>query len=564
MTDKPTEKPTEKPADKPTEKTAEKKNGAPADPKRPHATLDLKAVEIKSAQQPGSPKPAADSKPAAAAASAATATAGTASAGASSAADSSNNAGARQMAEPERPVPPATPPGGRSPLSRFVTHLLAGIAGGAIVLLGGDRLVQMAGTPTPGQRLDAVTAALDKRLAAVESASKPDMAGILAATEDRLSRIDTFSTDLSNLRADQEKLAGEAKALSEVVAANADQSKLLSRVASLEDQLKTIASAASADGGGIAELAAISVRIAEIKNELSADFAALRETMPKEFEKRLAALDETGKLDVARLSQRIETLKADGDRFARAVQAAQEETGRVASALGEVQATLEQQARSFAKSTDVAAALNPMTSLVARIEADLDSVLKTEAERKSNTERIVVALELANLKRAIDRGQGFAAELEAVKAASGGRLELKPLEPYKTSGVPSLAELRDTSRPALNATLDAGAVAPDASVWDRLMAGAGSIVRVRKVDAEGDGKTTDAIVARLQKALAEGRLGDVLAEADRLPPAAAEKLAEWRGKIAARHSVEQAIAATETELKATLAPPAAAPSGAVK
>ena len=39
------------------------------------------------------------------------------------------------------------------------------------------------------------------------------------------------------------------------------------------------------------------------------------------------------------------------------------------------------------------------------------------------------------------------------------------------------------------------------------------------------------------------------------PPQASEKLADWRTKVAARHSVEQAIAATESELKAALAPP---------
>jgi hypothetical protein len=305
-------------------------------------------------------------------------------------------------------------------------------------------------------------------------------------------------------------------------------------------------------------LTALTAKISELETSLSAEIAKVQETAPTDLNQRLATLSEASEsvtTDLARITQRIETLNADSERIQKALQAAQEETGRVSSALREVRATLDKQANTFARTADVEAAVTPVTGLISKIEGNLAGVLKNEVERRAQTERIVVALELGNLKRAVERGQPFAAELEAVKTASGGSLDLKALAPFKESGVPTLADLKEQGRPVLLAAIDEAAIAPDSSVWDRMMAGAKSVVRIRKVDAEPDEVSTEAIVARIEKSLEEGRLGDVLAETDKLPPQSSEKLADWRTKVAARHSVEQAIAATESELKAALAPP---------
>jgi hypothetical protein len=208
----------------------------------------------------------------------------------------------------------------------------------------------------------------------------------------------------------------------------------------------------------------------------------------------------------------------------------------------------------------VAAAVSPVTGLISKIEGSLDGVLQKEKERQSHTERIVTALELGNLKRAIESGAGFSGELDAVNAASSGRLDLKPLEPYKTTGVPSLSQLKAEARPALLAALDASATDPGASVWDRLLASAKSVVRIRKIDGADGDQSVEAAIARMERAINENRLADVLAEARKLPPEAAAKIAPWTEKVVARHSVDEAIATVENELKAALTAPAAAPS----
>jgi hypothetical protein len=525
MNDRPTDKSTDKPTDK--------KEAAASDPKRPHATLDLKATEVKSAE---------NSKT-----------------GATSSAETSATAKAGSAKKPADTAS-AAPAANSSGIGRIVSHLLAGLAGGAVVLFGGEELSQLTGVPTPSQRVDQATAALEQRLVAVEKASKSETAGVLAATEERLGRVDSLAVDVTALRENQEKLSEATTSLSEAIKAGPDLSQTDERIAKLEEQLKLIASAASGDGNAspIGELTALTAKISELETSLSAEIAKVQETAPADLNQRLATLSEASEsvtTDLARITQRIETLNADSERIQKALQAAQEETGRVSSALREVRATLDKQANTFARTADVEAAVTPVTGLISKIEGNLAGVLKNEKERRAQTERIVVALELGNLKRAVERGQPFAAELEAVKTASGGSLDLKALAPFKESGVPTLADLQEQGRPVLLAAIDAAAISPDASVWDRMMAGAKSVVRIRKVDAEPDEVSTEAIVARIEKSLEEGRLGDVLAEADKLPPQASEKLADWRTKVAARHSVEQAIAATESELKAALAPP---------
>ena len=68
----------------------------------------------------------------------------------------------------------------------------------------------------------------------------------------------------------------------------------------------------------------------------------------------------------------------------------------------------------------------------------------------------------------------------------------------------------------------------------------------------------------IEKALNENRLPDVLAEIKNLPPESATKIAQWQKEVAARNSVDDAIATVENELKAALTAPAAASPAAPK
>jgi hypothetical protein len=192
---------------------------------------------------------------------------------------------------------------------------------------------------------------------------------------------------------------------------------------------------------------------------------------------------------------------------------------------------------------------------VAAFEHDLKVFLKTEGERADNARRVLLTLELANLKRALDRGDSYAEELDAVRKVAGDGIDLGALERYSRNGLPTPAALGKDFRRYANAAIDADAETPDASVLDKLMAGAKSVVRLRKTGHSPDDASAEAIVGRMEAALKDGHIGEVLAQAKRLPPRAARALEDWLRKAEARHSADRVVADIEAALKSSLAAP---------
>ena len=164
----------------------------------------------------------------------------------------------------------------------------------------------------------------------------------------------------------------------------------------------------------------------------------------------------------------------------------------------------------------------------------------------------MLSLELGNLKRAMDRGQKFSAELDEVKKNAGGRLNLAVLERFQNQGVPTIVDLARAFRPIANAVLDAEAEPTNGSLVDRLLTGAKTVVRVRKTSHSPDDQTSEAVVARMETALKEQRLADVLGEAKKLPAKALVPAKDWIAQVEARYAVEAELASIDLALKTSL------------
>ena len=576
--------------------------------KRPHATLELKATEVRD--------PASTAGASASAAAGSTTSSATGDAGKSSSAPAGSTASSA--------VPPVTPPSGADkdkdkagaasaakaaasgpagkstatpppPASTakpapaggggFFSHLAAGVIGGGLVYAGaaflGPGWLPVASNATVSQLKD--------RIASLEAAQPAgDIAALTSKVSDaesRLADVQALKDTLATLKAEQEKLAAATQAHEEANSGG--------RLSKLEERLAMIASSAAQSEGRVPQLAAITGKISDLETTLTAQLGELRKNLPSEIDQRLAStaeaseaakaaatrLDrELGQLrtDQARGAQRDEGAKSEMDRLTAAVAAVKEEAGRLTGDVSELRSSIATQLKSVSRPADVTAAINPVSTKLAELEQNVQGVVKSEQRRKQNAERIVLSLELSNLKRALDRGQGqgYAAELAEVRNASAGRLDLAPLERYSQSGVATVPELKTEFRPVMNAVIDADLDPVDGSVIDRLLAGAKSVVRVRKVSHEAGDNSTEAIVARIETALNENRLGDVVAQAKALPPRAQAPIEDWLSKVSARHAVDQAIATIEGQLKASLAgaaepapaggaaPPAAAPPAA--
>jgi hypothetical protein len=186
------------------------------------------------------------------------------------------------------------------------------------------------------------------------------------------------------------------------------------------------------------------------------------------------------------------------------------------------------------------------------LEKNLETVVKSEEDRRADAERIVISLELANLKRALDRGKGFSAELAQVRKVAGGKVNLSALDRYQADGVPTVPDLERTFRDNINRVLEAENEPENASFVDRILSGAKSVVRIRRVSHDAADKSTEALIARAEAALKTGQIGDAIAEVKAIPPKAGALLADWLAMAEARHSIDRAITSVEAELKSSL------------
>jgi hypothetical protein len=560
--------------------------GEAGGPKRPSAIIDLKATEVPAKDTAA--RPAAGGS--ATAAGMPTDTAKTMAARAEAPAAGKSDAPRIDTSKPEtsKAAAAAAPPrsaekpqltaASQPPASRpgpsfagFATHMAAGIAGGFLALLGADLIGQQLGFA--GMPLGSANSELQRRVEMLEqtrdrSAVPADLAQKVTAAEKRAARIDDVTKGLADLQAAQAKLATDAKALEARLAQPGGTAE--TRLAKLEQTLSTLAAAAGNDPQQrIPQLAALSGKVSDLEQALNNQLAEVRRGVSQDIETRAgqaveaseAARSGTQRLDrelsavkteAARTAQRLETFKATDDRLEQAIRAAQEEAGSTKSALDGLRNDVLAQLKTVARPQDVSTAIAPLGTKIATLEQGLAGVVKSEQDRKTNAERIVLSLELANLRRALDRGGSYAAELAEVKKVAGSAVDLSVLDRYREQGVPTIVELSREFRGVANAALDAESEQPDASVVDRLLSGAKSIVRVRKTSASTDDKSAEGVLARMESALKQGKLTDVVAESKALPPKAQTSAQPWLAKIDARAAVDRAIARIEDELKVSL------------
>lgn len=552
-------------------KEAEPK-GSPAPASSPAAAN----VENSPGATSGAPKPAASQT-----SSSGTSKPGTQSAEKQTVQQPAGKQDAAKSSAQQETTPAATPKRSGSGLS-IVTHLTAGIAGGFLALLLADAVGPQfgLGNRVPQQvvsdlqqRLTAAEQAIRQR-SAIETVSPQEFQQKLAEVESRLAHLDEVDRKVGELSDNQAKIAAETTNLADRVNQSAP-AEVTERIAKLEQVLSTLTAAAGSDEPGrIPQLAAISGKLADLEATIPNQLTELRKSVSEEIATRVSETAEASeaaraatlrmdrelaaaKADLARLSQRAEALKATDDRLEQLLRAVQEEAGSLRSTVEGLQGELATQLKTVARAQDVTAAVAPVEGRVAALEQNVQAVVRSEEDRRANAERIVLALELGNLKRALDRGGSYAAELGELRRISAGKIDLAVLERYKDEGVPTLAALQKEFRPVANAVIDAASVPADASPLDRLLIGAKAIVRVRRVEHSPDDTSVEAIVGRMEQALAEGKFTDVLDQARLLPPKSLEPAEAWLAKVEARAAVDRALASVEDQLKASLSGQAA-------
>jgi len=569
--------------------------------KRPHATIDLKAVEVPpetgtpKAPQAAMPKTQVETARKVAAAAADQRASGRTSGETTSAAAAvGSSAASKPAAATTAASAPKTSPAPPAPTAQrssggFGGHLLAGVIGAALALLAtplvGPSLRQtfeQMGLAPPAPVPAAVTqrlADLETRISAAKPSPASDPARAIAAAAENSKQIDALKQQFTTLSTQQSGTAKVADDLQARLAKEPPIADVGARLKTLEQRLGELAAAAAAEpdsAGRIPQLAQLTGRIADLEAALASRLDAVRQGVGSDLDKRLAPVSEASeaarsatqrldremgalKSETNRIAAGLDQVKNSTERLQLSLKAAQDETAKVATTLDGVRRDLDGRIQAAAKPADVSAAIAPLVSQVTGLERNLASVVKGESERNATAERIVLSLELGNLKRAMERGLPYDRELAEVAKVSGSRIDLRPLEPYRNQGVPTIAGLTHAFRPVAHAILDAESEKGDGSVMDRLLSGAKSFVRVRRTTHAPSDKGPEAVVARIEDALEAGRLADVLAEAKSLEnkPDVAK---QWLAKVEARQTVDAALKSIDDALKAALGAGPAAPA----
>jgi len=395
----------------------------------------------------------------------------------------------------------------------WLPHLASGALGALLVLI-----VTELATTRPPPRTEEM-GALGRRVANLETTlGAPAGEGVRA-------RIEELGRSMTALSEGQTQLARDAKMIASKLANPPEPPpELVQRLTKLEEALSA---------GAAADPATQSAQVAALSAKLS------------ELEKSARGAADVAKSSVARLEAELSSLRADA--------------GGLSQRLDLLKSQIEERLKETAKAADFAT----LNAAITTLEREVATFRRSEADRaasaNTNATHMLLALELANLKRAIDRGQGYADELARVKKLGGFSANFAGLERHMQEGAPPVQELAKSFRKVADAMLDAEAEPADATLMDRLLSGARSIVRVRKAGHADDDMSLEAIVSRMEAAVKDGRLGDVLANAKKLPPKAALTGEDWIRKVEARQAVDQAMAEVETELKAALGGKKAAP-----
>lgn len=460
-------------------------------------------------------------------------------------------------------------------IASVFTHTIAGIAGGFLALLGaetlGPQIGEQLGVPGLGTGSQQ-TSLMQQRLADLEAQVKkgpptaavaPELAQRIAATDRKIADLEKVAAEVAGLREANAKLAADAKALAERTA-KGEGTADAARLAKLEEQIATMVAAAAADPQKqrIPQIAALAGKVADLESTLATQLSQVRQGVTKEIDARLAQSQEASeaarsgtvrvdrelagvKSEATKLGQRVDGLKTTADKLEQSVKSLQDDTAAL-------KADVASQMKTVAKPADVSAAIAPVTQKLAALDKSVETISKREDDRRSTAERIVLSLELANLRRAVDRGGSFAPELAEVKKL-GPKLDLKALEANKDKGVPTIADLMKDFRALSHEIIAADKVEPNAGVVDRLLSSAKSVVRVRKTDAASDDASAEAIVARMDAALKAGQPVKVAEEAKKLSSQALAVAKPWLERVEARGSIDKALAAIDAELKSSLA-----------
>ena len=195
---------------------------------------------------------------------------------------------------------------------------------------------------------------------------------------------------------------------------------------------------------------------------------------------------------------------------------------------------------------DVEQRLGALEASLNGAKSEIRATQTESAEASSGASRATIPVIAQALLQDLDRGAPFAAEVAALKGVGLDPQRLAALEPAAAKGIPTTRQLADAFSQYSDAIARTDQPVESTSIVDRLKQSAARLVKVRPV-GETAGDAPDAIVSRIQGALARGDLSGALAAWKSLPEATRAPSTAWASSVESRIRAETAVHSIMTE-----------------
>ena len=237
--------------------------------------------------------------------------------------------------------------------------------------------------------------------------------------------------------------------------------------------------------------------------------------------------------DLAPLTARVDTLEAG----ALDTQSSTAALAPMNTRIAQIEADITAQARAAVEAA--------LAEARAEVEAQAASLTTRETDVAAAQSRIAARAALAELIAAAESGEPQPGAMATLAADTAIPADLAPF----TDGLVTLAALQDGFAPAARAALDAQAPPPDAPISDRVMNFLRSQTGARSL-APRDGDDTDAVLSRAEAALRQGDLATTLTELDALSGDPAAAMAAWRAQAETRMAALAALTVLQDQFTA--------------
>lgn len=322
------------------------------------------------------------------------------------------------------------------------------------------------------------------------------------------------------------------------------------RLGQVEQTMKDLTSLAKGDDA-VAGVAAIATRVNEIEGRVDKAIDSIRSDFSVKFRRELEQVSK--EIATQESLTQIEGVKLTASTLGKKLAQLDAQSTQLSQQIEALTSGLETLKENALTKTALNTKLGAIQTELESVSTQLAAVTARESEAHEAARKSALALAFSNLKRAMNRGDGYSNELSAVKRLANQSLDFSLIEPYANSGVPTEQSLLETYPPLAVEALARGETSDDSSTWDKLVSKARTAVNYRRTgDVKGD--NNEAVLARMEHKFKDGHVEDVLAEAKALDGQAAQIMAPWLQKLEARLMVERTVQKLEDQLITNLEP----------